>query len=581
MKLQVLWPRDISSGVEFAVAGIGAFVPLMSARGGTLSLEPFCLSDTLKQVEIERPQKHGALEVFPVRWPVVSHLDYMTLDEALKAQSIEITEFTGGGRVSLVNIVNRCKRMVFVMAGEQLVGCKQNRVVNSSVMIPPDTQIPLPVSCVERGRWGYRTQTFSSGYSSSHYVLRAMMASGAADGDRGARETKANQAAVWREVSRKMRAMASRSPSDALQTIFLDHDAGLNELAEKFPVPTDCNGAVFVVRGIIAGADLFGSQETLRKLWPKLLRSCAIDALESPEQDRESTAAEEITRWLARGVDARQQAFPSPGIGLDVRIQGNEITGASLVVNDQPVHAELFQPTKLTRESAGADPANAGHRQTAANACPRTANGREKRPSLEPQSAGENRMPMQFCSFDGSYLERLRSGDVETQRHFVSYFSKLIRLKLRRRLRSPSAIEDVHQETFARVWVALGNERGIRQPESLGAFVNSVCNNILREYYRRTSKEVPGGDEAEANVPDPAIGAVDVIANEQMRREVRQILDQLSERDCLLLEQVFLEERNKNQVCQDLGVSREYLRVLLHRAKKSFRALSLGVALTT
>lgn len=539
-----------------------------------MSLKPFCLSDTLKQVEIERPQKHGALEVFPLRWPVVSHLDYMTLDEALEARSIEITEFTEGGRVSLVNIINRSERMVFVMAGEHLVGCKQNRVVNSSVMIPPDTQIPLPVSCIERGRWGYRTQTFSSGHSSSHYVLRAMMACGAADCDRGARGPKANQAAVWREVSRKMRAMDSRSPSDALQAIFLNHDARLNEWAERFPVPTDCNGAVFVVGGIIAGADLFGSQETLRKLWPKLLRSCAIDALESPEQDRESTAAEEITRWLARGVDARQQAFPSPGIGLDVHIQGKEITGASLVVNDQPVHAELFHPTKLTREPAGADRADT-------NTYPHAANGREKRPSFEPLFAGENRMPMQFCSFDGSYLERLRSGDVQTQQHFVSYFSELIRLKLRRRLSSPSAIEDVRQETFTRVWVALRNERDIHQPESLGAFVNSVCNNVLREHYRRTSKEVPSGDEAEANVPDPAIGAVDVIANGQMRQKVRHILDQLSERDCLLLEQVFLEERNKNQVCHDLGVSREYLRVLLHRAKKSFRALSLGVTLTT
>jgi RNA polymerase sigma-70 factor (ECF subfamily) len=546
-----------------------------------LSSKPFCLSDTLKHVEIERPQKHGALEVFPLRWPVVSHLDYMTLDEALEARSIEITEFTEGGRVSLVNIVNRSERMVFLMAGEHLVGCKQNRVVNSSVMIPPDSQIPLPVTCVERGRWGYRTQTFSSGHSSSHYVLRAMMACGAADCDRGVGGPKANQAAVWREVSRKMRAMASRSPSDALQAIFLDHDARLIEWAERFPVPTDCNGAVFVVGGIIAGADLFGSKETLRKLWPKLLRSCAIDALESPEQDRESTAAEEIANWLARGVDVGQQAFPSPGIGLDVRIHGKEITGASLVVNNQPVHAELFQPTKLTREPAGADPADAGHWQTAANTGPRAANGREKRPSFEPSSARENRMPMQFCSFDGSYLERLRSGDVQTQQHFVSYFSELIRLKLRRRLSSPSAIGDVRQETFTRVWVALRNERGIRQPESLGAFVNSVCNNVLREHYRRASKEVPSADEAEANVPDPATGPVDVIANGQMRQKVRQILDQLSERDCLLLEQVFLEERNKNQVCRDLGVSREYLRVLLHRAKKSFRALSLGVTLTT
>jgi RNA polymerase sigma-70 factor (ECF subfamily) len=191
------------------------------------------------------------------------------------------------------------------------------------------------------------------------------------------------------------------------------------------------------------------------------------------------------------------------------------------------------------------------------------------------QVCRRKQMPMQFCSFDGSYLERLCSGDVRTQQHFVAYFSELIRLKLGKRLRSPSAIEDGRQETFTRVWVAVRN-RGIRQPESFGAFVNSVCNNALREHYRRTSKDVPSRDEVATSVTDPAIGVVDVIANGEIRQGIRQILDQLSERDCLLLEQLFLEERDKNQVCQDLGVSRQYLRVLLHRAKKSFRALSVG-----
>ena len=159
--------------------------------------------------------------------------------------------------------------------------------------------------------------------------------------------------------------------------------------------------------------------------------------------------------------------------------------------------------------------------------------------------------------------------------HFVAYFSELIRLKLGRRLRSASTIEDVRQETFTRVWAVLRNEHGVREPERLGAFVNSVCNNVLREHYCRASKEVPSGDEAGADVPDAAIGAVDVVANGQMQRKVRQVLQKLSERDRLLLEHVFLEERDKDEVCRDFGVNRDYLRVLLHRARRSFRALLL------
>ena len=181
---------------------------------------------------------------------------------------------------------------------------------------------------------------------------------------------------------------------------------------------------------------------------------------------------------------------------------------------------------------------------------------------------------MRFYSFDELYWERLRSGDFQTQQHFITYFSELIRLKLGRRLRSLSAIEDVRQETFARVWVALRDEQCMRQPERLGAFVNSVCNNVLREHYRRDSKEVPIGNEVGINVPDPSISVDDAIANAQTQKRVRHILTRLGERDRLLLAAVFLDERDKDEVCRTFGVNREYLRVLLYRARKSFRALS-------
>ncbi|MGA7302512.1 MAG: sigma-70 family RNA polymerase sigma factor [Candidatus Sulfotelmatobacter sp.] len=183
---------------------------------------------------------------------------------------------------------------------------------------------------------------------------------------------------------------------------------------------------------------------------------------------------------------------------------------------------------------------------------------------------------MQFHAFDRHYLEQLASGDFRTQEHFVSYFSELIRLKLSKRLHSHSEVEDARQETFARVFAALRKPDGIREPERLGAYVNSVCNNVLLEYYRSSSQELTSDDEeAEANIPDPAISVVDVIANRQIQRNVREILDQLQEKDRRLIKEIFLDERDKDDVCRDLGVDREYLRVLLHRAKKSFKSIYL------
>jgi RNA polymerase sigma-70 factor (ECF subfamily) len=182
---------------------------------------------------------------------------------------------------------------------------------------------------------------------------------------------------------------------------------------------------------------------------------------------------------------------------------------------------------------------------------------------------------LQFQTFDESYVERLREGDFRTQEHFVAYFSELIQLKLRSRLHSPQAIEDVRQETFARVFAALRSEGRIRQPERLGAFVNSLCNNVLLEHYRASQRDTSLEDEEDQDFPAKDIDIFGAVAAKQMGEKVREILEELPERDRRLLRAIFIEERDKDDVCRDFGVDRDYLRVLLHRAKQSFKSLYL------
>ena len=181
---------------------------------------------------------------------------------------------------------------------------------------------------------------------------------------------------------------------------------------------------------------------------------------------------------------------------------------------------------------------------------------------------------MQLQSFDESYVERLQAGDFRTQEHFVAYFSELIQLKLRSRLNSPQAIEDVRQETFTRVFAALRAGK-IRQPDRLGAFVNSMCNNVLLEHYRANSRDDSLDDDEERDFPATNVDVLGAIAHKQMAEKIREILEEMPERDRRLLREIFLEERDKDQVCRDFGVDRDYLRVLLHRAKNSFKSLYL------
>jgi RNA polymerase sigma-70 factor (ECF subfamily) len=181
---------------------------------------------------------------------------------------------------------------------------------------------------------------------------------------------------------------------------------------------------------------------------------------------------------------------------------------------------------------------------------------------------------LQLQSFDESYVQRLQAGDFRTQEHFVAYFSELIQLKLRSRLNSSQAIEDVRQETFTRVFAALRDGK-IRQPERLGSFVNSMCNNVLLEHYRSSSRADSLDDEEQPELPAAKVDIVGAIAAKQMEEKIREILEEMPERDRRLLRDIFLEERDKDEVCSDFGVDREYLRVLLHRAKQSFKSLYL------
>jgi RNA polymerase sigma-70 factor, ECF subfamily len=172
--------------------------------------------------------------------------------------------------------------------------------------------------------------------------------------------------------------------------------------------------------------------------------------------------------------------------------------------------------------------------------------------------------------FDRAYIDRLVAEDPETEQHFTRYFGDLLTLKLRSRLRSAAQIEDAKQETFVRVLVTLKQKGGITSPEALGAFVNSVCSNVLFELYRSGSRLTPL-DEGHDEPDERRVSAEATLMAAEEETRVRAALAGLPQKDRDVLRLLFFEERDKDAVCQELNVDRNYLRVLLHRAKAHFR----------
>ena len=188
--------------------------------------------------------------------------------------------------------------------------------------------------------------------------------------------------------------------------------------------------------------------------------------------------------------------------------------------------------------------------------------------AILPSTSGE---VLELFPFDEAYVGRLREGDPSTESHFVEYFSQLIQIKLRARFLAAEVVDDLRQETFARVIRSLRSEGGIRQANRLGPFVNSVCNNVLLEYYRSGLKNVPL-DTNHLELPDKVLNLESLAISQETQQAVRNLLLQLPDRDQAILRAVFLDELSKDEVCKRFGVGRDYLRVLLHRAKEKFRA---------
>lgn len=175
-------------------------------------------------------------------------------------------------------------------------------------------------------------------------------------------------------------------------------------------------------------------------------------------------------------------------------------------------------------------------------------------------------------AFDRQYVLQLTEGDPATGLHFTSYFGDLIRIKLRRRGWSSHDIEDICQETFLRVLQTLRRD-GLQQPERLGAFVNSVSNNVMLEFCR-SHRRTPTADEESSEPADGAISAEGALVSQERKDMVQSVLAELPEGDRRVLRMIFFDEAARDEVCAALNVDRDYLRVVLHRACAKFKVLA-------
>ncbi len=286
------------------------------------------------------------LTIFPLIEENGSQPDYLTLDEALAQKVAKITEVSESGHVPELRFINDSDKRVFLLDGEEVVGAKQNRIFNVSIMAPAGKTIIIPVSCVEAGRWHHRSSEFASAPRTQYAEGRARKMAFVTENMKSDGSKRSNQGDVWNNISAKFRKLESSSPSAAMSDLFEEQSVRIENYVHSFiPLPNQI-GAVFALDGEVAGMELFDSAQTFRKLFPKLVRSYGLDALSSRKGeggDGPVPSKAEVADFLKKVAEARVSTFPGTGEGNDLRLEAEGLTGAALAVDDRIVHLSAFK----------------------------------------------------------------------------------------------------------------------------------------------------------------------------------------------------------------------------------------------
>jgi hypothetical protein len=312
------------------------------------------IQDTINSAHVVEGTTFKNLTVFPLILEKNIIPDYQTLDEALAAGKTKISEVSDSGSVPELHFLNEGDLSFLLLDGEELVGAKQNRVLNLSILAPAHKEIKIPVSCVEQGRWSHNSSgfhmedrvMFSRGRSNKAASVSRSMASG------GSRRS--DQSEVWGNISAKSARFEVASPTGSMSDIYEDQKQSIDEFVGAFN-SVECQvGAIFGIDGAVGGIDLFDAPDTFAKLMPKLVRSYSLDAIETPTEEKKKTTEIEAKRFIEVLSTIQTQEFPAVGLGKDLRLESEMISGGALVNEGRVVHLGAFP--LITENSTGRSP---------------------------------------------------------------------------------------------------------------------------------------------------------------------------------------------------------------------------------
>lgn len=332
------------------------------------------IENYLKDMGLGEVQAFDNMAVFPLTRSSNGGPEYITLREALERGVFAVTETSEGGSVPELRVENKGDVAVLLLDGEELAGAKQNRIINTTILVGPKSGLKVPVSCTEQGRWSYMSREFAESGHQMDRKLRSANMEAVHASLRVSKEFRSDQGLVWDRVAEIAHAAAVPTRTGAMKDVYDAKGADLDDYLKSFRVVDGQKGMLVFLEGKPVGFDFVSRPAAFGLLFPKLVKSYAMEALLAAEAEKQragrkrtklfgkgpeeakgagekaakskaakSPSAEEAGAFLAAAGACDEQKNESVGLGSYYRYAGPAMVGSALAVDQAVVHMAFFR----------------------------------------------------------------------------------------------------------------------------------------------------------------------------------------------------------------------------------------------
>lgn len=298
--------------------------------------------DNFEKMEFLEVQNYENMTVIGLNTQDTHPPDLMPLDVGLDMGLVEITEINEAGSVGQLKVINNAVTPLLIMDGEEIDGAKQNRIVNSTIIIQAKTEQIINVSCTEAGRWNYNSKKFKhSNHFASSNVRRSKQDS-INNSLKTTNQRISNQQEVWSNIELTQDLLDVQSTTNAQQDTYNSIQTRTDEYVKHFPVQEKQNASIIIINNQVVGMELLYNSKVYSRYHKRYMESYIIDAIAQHEECENEDASKLSQEFIEKMKNSKIEEYNDDNIN-DYRINNEEITGSLVYYEDNLINASILR----------------------------------------------------------------------------------------------------------------------------------------------------------------------------------------------------------------------------------------------